>query len=624
MIENIRKYTGLMIVVLVLLFVGLTFFGSDARSAITGGTAMEIDSKAITPKEFQRLAVNSQRIPSFFSPYSEGGATLNRANYILGAGNPDDTAATTRYLANRYAVRQAGIDYGVTPNIEEVQRYIREALFANADGSFDQKRYDDFLVNQLGQLGMNSRDFNEVLIDLLTANNLLDLIGAGLSPDLEMTRALYEDSAQTLSASQIMFPRAQYLESITPTEEDIKEYWEKNKAKYLTEEQRKVTYILAQPDWDAELKKVEAAEAKEEEASTAVDKKAKENDEDDLGVEEEEEEEEIDEIDSAPASDAVIENVEPTDPSEIVSAGNRQGDSEAVLSNPTIAPDPAAEEAKEATPAGAQGKLSPEQRIEAVKSLNGIIDDFWQTVYDEKGANFEKIAKDFKFEPVATKMFTLENAPQILKTQIDGERGGTVAQRVFRGEPGGSLEERMSDVFRTEEGYIIFRLDGNIKAEELSYEAAKERVTADLKIELAIKAMQDDAKAKHAALKKALADGKSLADAAEELELTVTTSENLTQPPSQFGYSPPAPPSFDLARRLAPGELSELKALPNDAEPLTTMMVVLNKREITADEAYQTGLDQLYQNHQQSLEIMAFQNWLNEQYLKNNVRSSQQ
>ena len=64
MIENIRKYTGLMIVVLVLLFIGLVFLGDTARNSFAGKPVMEVNGVAVSRKDFDRMSGNALQIPS--------------------------------------------------------------------------------------------------------------------------------------------------------------------------------------------------------------------------------------------------------------------------------------------------------------------------------------------------------------------------------------------------------------------------------------------------------------------------------------------------------------------------------------------------------------------------------
>ena len=50
MFENIRKYTGLMVVVLVLLFVGLVFLDGGVSKAFNGKPVMEVGDHTVSRK----------------------------------------------------------------------------------------------------------------------------------------------------------------------------------------------------------------------------------------------------------------------------------------------------------------------------------------------------------------------------------------------------------------------------------------------------------------------------------------------------------------------------------------------------------------------------------------------
>jgi ABC-type Co2+ transport system permease subunit len=62
MLEIFRKYTGLMFVVLILLFVGLVFFGSSGRSSLGGKTVVTAHGRGFTQNDFRRFAVNPTRM----------------------------------------------------------------------------------------------------------------------------------------------------------------------------------------------------------------------------------------------------------------------------------------------------------------------------------------------------------------------------------------------------------------------------------------------------------------------------------------------------------------------------------------------------------------------------------
>ena len=61
MLETFRKYTGLMFVVLILIFVGLVFFGSS-NQVITGPKVVSAHGKGFTQPQYQRFAVKPTRL----------------------------------------------------------------------------------------------------------------------------------------------------------------------------------------------------------------------------------------------------------------------------------------------------------------------------------------------------------------------------------------------------------------------------------------------------------------------------------------------------------------------------------------------------------------------------------
>jgi len=285
MIENIRKYTGLMIVVLVLLFVGLVFLGDNVGNTFAGKPVMEVAGRAISQKEFQRNAIDVQRIAmeipnrtplpretriiaSHYLPQIQGrdivevpdvapGRILQELGGMLqpGDGLPE------RFLANRIAVQNAGIEYGVTPSDEEVESFVENVLFADEEGNFDQEASRKFFDETAGKLGIGTRGFNEYVRDLMTAQNLSKLIGGGISPEMETVRALYDSAKQSISVKQVSLDATKFEADVNPTEEEIKAYYEENKGKYNSDEQRKISYVFVEPDWEAKYKEVAEAKA---------------------------------------------------------------------------------------------------------------------------------------------------------------------------------------------------------------------------------------------------------------------------------------------------------------------------------------------------------------------------
>ena len=281
MIENIRKYTGLMIVVLVLLFVGLVFLGDNVGNTFAGKPVMEVAGRGVSQKEFQRNAIDVQKIAMEIpnrtplpretrilashyldediieNPYVLAGSILQQMGMFL---QPSD-GLPERFLANRLAVQKAGIEYGVTPSDNEVESFVENVLFADEDGNFNQEASREFFDETAGKLGIGTRGFNEYIRDLMTTQNLSKLIGGGIPPEMETVRALYDSAKQSISVKQISLDSATFEAEVNPTEEEIKAFYEENKDKYNSEEQRKISYVFVEPDWATKLDEVTAAKA---------------------------------------------------------------------------------------------------------------------------------------------------------------------------------------------------------------------------------------------------------------------------------------------------------------------------------------------------------------------------
>lgn len=289
MIENIRKYTGLMIVVLVLLFVGLIFLEDNVSNSVSGKPVMEVAGQAVSQKAFDRNALKvigvanllpqvplSQKAKVAASKYlgdevlearfaAAGGqyGILNQMASALQRGDEDGS----RFLANRIAIQNAGIEYGLTPSSDEVELFVENVLFSDADGNYDEESYREFIEERVGRLGLGTRGFNEYVRDLLTAQNLNNLLGSGLAPSEELVTKVFENENQRISAQQIKLSLEDFEKEIEPNEEEIKAYFEENQSEYNSEEKRKASYFVLAPNWDEVLEKVEAEEAEKKKAA---------------------------------------------------------------------------------------------------------------------------------------------------------------------------------------------------------------------------------------------------------------------------------------------------------------------------------------------------------------------
>lgn len=683
MIENIRKYTGLMIVVLVLLFVGLVFLGDNVGNTFAGKPVMEVDGKSISRKDFQRNAVDVQNIATQIpnldplpresrilasrylgeeiidNPYVLPGNIIQQMGMFL---QPSD-GLPDRFLANRLAVQKAGIEYGVTPSDDEVESFVENVLFADEKGNFNQEASASFFDKTAGKLGIGTRGFNEYIRDLMTAQNLSKLIGGGIAPEMETVRSLYDSAKQSVSVKQISLDAMTYETEINPTEEEIKAHYETNKSTYNSEEQRRISYLFVEPDWDQAL--AAATTKREEAAKKAEEEKMKRDAEktiaDEAAKKANDEKEAQDQPDETPPTETPAPIDEPSgqpapseegpqgqtgEPGEPAPAAEPAPVQEAppievteqAEEAPAVAPAPV-EESTETPPAQPepvvapepqpvaptveqrpQDKLTPTERKEAVDALNPDLTAFYDSIIDKMGKNFDKIAADHGFEIRQTEMFMQSEAPEALLKAVSNAAIGTLADAVFQLPVEGDLDEKITPPYETQDGWFVGRLDEAVTSVPLTFEQAKVRVTVDLKKKLAREMMVTKAKELRDELAVAVEEGKSFEDIAKEKELTVQTLPDLQGSQSFQGRTFPAPPAFQAAQYTDPGKVAPVEFSPSEENPERALIVLVEKREIVKDDNYNTGLENAFKGQSTIIRYIAFQNWLYDQYIANNVK----
>ena len=643
MIENIRKYTGLMIVVLVLLFIGLVFLGDGVGNSFSGKPVMKINGRGISQKEFQRNAIDVQRIASELpmngllpresrilashylgediieSPYVTSQSVIQQMGLFLDP-NP------TRLLANRVAIQKAGIEYGVTPSNEQVESFVENVIFADSEGNFDQEASREFFEEKAGKLGIGTRGFNEYIRDLLTAQNLFKLIGGGLAPEMETVRALYDSSQQKITVQQVSLTSAKFEAEVTPSEEEIKIFYEENQANYNSDEKRKVSYIFVEPDWQTKLTEVQ--KRKEEEAKKKAEEEAKLKQQEQEAKKAAEEAnknqpEEKDPSESAPETAQPSENAQkdPETPNTSEPPSGEQG--QTGEAGEAASASPSSEEQAPATPAAPiepeatiaqspKDQLSALEKAEAVSALNPELTAFDDAIIDTMGKKFDKIAEQKGYQIVQTDFFTKGEAPDPFGTRVTNDAVGTLADAAFKLPAEGSSDEKITAPYQTVDGWFVIRLDEITPSQPLTFEEARSMVTADLKKKMARELLSSKSAQLHEKLAAAIKEGKSFSDVAKENEYEAVELPEVTRQSNST--------TFTAAQYTNPGQLAPLKLDPTDESPDRALIILVNKREVLKDAAYSTGIENAFKRESDRTRYIAFQNWLYDEYTANKVQ----
>ncbi len=539
MIEHIRKYTGLMIVIFVILFISFFFLDSSAMRNMGGGNSViKVEGRTYSDKEFRTLGDGGLKLVQALA----GGGDLGLYQFLMtltsGATSRED--GPQKFFVNRMIVRGAKDEFGVYPGDEQITNYLRGMkAFAGPDGKFDAATYQNFIDRYLGSMGLTEKDLRELASDVLAEKEISAIVGAGLIAPREEVARTFALQNQRITGQVAKVELAPYEAKIEPTEEEIKAYWETVSDAFTTEPRRKFTYILATP-------KVPEDTADEKEAPE------------------------------------------------------------------TIAEAAATEEARKAAAAKKEAEKAKraadkaDVRRKAQLETDQAVDQFLVMLEDQKGAGFEELAKENGWEPKTTEFFTKSTAPGDLALPLrSSSRGGTVADDLFRVQETSDPFSKISEAIAVGENqWLVARIDGVEESRPKTYPEARDEARAQYIAEKAAEAMKAAATEDAEKIRKAIADGKSFADAAKDAGIVqVKQFDAIISTYRPDGATEPQN-LFEAAQNVDPGTVAE-PIIETDR----AFILHVEKREVVK-EADAAKLESEVASATNRNEMVAFISWL--------------
>lgn len=259
MIENLRKYTGLIIVLFVLVLIGFLFMDTSTMRASQGGAPyIKISGRTYSDTEFTHLGPSSYQVTQSLA--QAGDFQLLSFLFTLGgnAGMGSDEA-TENFFTNRILLRSAKDEFGIYPGDEEIDSFIRQLrAFTGPDGAFSQEQYRNFIEKGIGRMGLTESDIRELASDVLAQRKLSEILGSGLSSNADIVAKRIALDSQRISADIARIDIDPIEEKIDPAEEEIRAYWDTVQDAFRTPEKRKFTYVIAAPTFPAEPAEIPA------------------------------------------------------------------------------------------------------------------------------------------------------------------------------------------------------------------------------------------------------------------------------------------------------------------------------------------------------------------------------
>lgn len=241
MIENLRKQTGLMSVILLLLAAGLilTMNDSSGSGGGDGKDYMKVGDVSLNRQEVSKEYDLTQRILS----------ELGRYDYLFMFRNIEvspDPAVNT--VAARILLKNKAAEFGLNPSDDAAETYIKERIFVNQEsGEFDAEGYTNF-IDGLKQSGYKEQDLIDIIAEYLVFTKMRDIVASGVTIPQSSTIDLIKSDLQKVSVETVSFKYEDFSKNINPTDEEIKAYWETHKDAYLSDRQLKLSYLLVHAD----------------------------------------------------------------------------------------------------------------------------------------------------------------------------------------------------------------------------------------------------------------------------------------------------------------------------------------------------------------------------------------
>ncbi len=578
MIENMRKYTGLMAAVFILLAAGFLFTMNDISGGGGGGmgsgpTVLEANGRILDQQEYRRMGDSTLQLASEAGLHLyvnflivPDAPQLQQAMQLLQYGYPNYYRTMgrnlkaddfNRFISNRIIIQQAMQSMGVRASDEEINTAIMSSPSFSSEGKFDNAKYASFIEKRLGRLGMTEKDLREIVHESLCLNKIIEIVGGGLLVPRQAAQDLLEAQMQAVSISRVVFNRDDFVEKEQPSEEEIKAYWDTHQDAYKTEEQRRINYILLTLPPETQVK-----------------------------------------------------------------------------SSPATLPADATEEQKKAHAEAEQARLDADAQVKAqladkraqdARSIQKEIDQISQEIYnseeEKKPLDFAAIITKRNRQIIETSLFSRSKLPKeiaALKLRGNFNKGKTIADFIF-GHSTASQDpyDLVSDALPVgEHGWIVFTLEEVVEPTLLDYTAARGAARAQLVSENGSIKVKEAAQAARAATAELVKSGKSFDEAAKEQGLTpvqigpFTINDRETQSKD---------PSYRLlhqkASGLNPGDLSETID-ENDR----SLFFYLISREVEDTEESKQRIESVINNGKNQIMMIAFLNWLQQQYQEADVK----
>ncbi len=236
MIVNLMRTNQrwMMTVIAILVIVSFIWFFSDrSHYSRTGNDRVgSVYGQALTNTEFERTIRQLNTAEDLGLPNLSKPEVFNRRDLISSAMN---------FIVLKHEASALGLE----PSDAEVDDASRKIpAFQAPGGAFDPVRYAKFVDEKLGPRGFSDRQVDELVRADLQIGRLLQVVDSTAIVSPSEIRLAYEQAFSKTDAAVIRLKKTDFAAAVTPTDAEIKKYYDDQKGTLQFPEKRKVKYVV--------------------------------------------------------------------------------------------------------------------------------------------------------------------------------------------------------------------------------------------------------------------------------------------------------------------------------------------------------------------------------------------
>lgn len=156
----------------------------------------------------------------------------------------DSQEQTEDFVWNTLVLRKKAALLQVEPTSEAITQKIQQTSVFQTDGQFDFTKYQAFVANALTPRGFSEEQLNELIRDQLRLAKMRDLVGSAAVTSEAEVREAYGNAFRKRHLQIVKMKRETFEAEAAVTPEEVKDYYEKNKTSFKTDEKRAVKYVV--------------------------------------------------------------------------------------------------------------------------------------------------------------------------------------------------------------------------------------------------------------------------------------------------------------------------------------------------------------------------------------------